>query len=119
MYEPLPAKEAIIWAWPESPTGRQLALGCHLGRRKLAPVAIEAAYGLFEAARGVARSDPKCARHVEVARMVLQHAMLENLPSDDPRLREEAEALVRLGAKVLADPDAVEVLYVSRVEEPL
>ena len=100
MYEPLPEQKANIWTKPDSPMRSQLVLGCHLGQRKLTRAAIEQAYGLFDAAREATRSDPKCARHVEIARMVLQYAMLENLPADDPRLEQEAGALVQLAEEL-------------------
>ncbi len=102
-YEPLPAEKADIWTNEDSPLRHELVHGCHLGYRRLTDEAIEEGYALFEQARQATAGDPQAYRHVAAARMVLQFAMLENLPADDPRLKDEAAGLLRL-AKELEMP---------------
>ena len=103
MYEPLPTERANIWTSEESPVREQLVYGCHLGHRQLRVEALEDAHALFERALEATTADPKSHRHVEAARMVLQHAMLERLPGGDPRLEAEAANLLRM-AKELEMP---------------
>jgi len=99
-YEPLPAEKANIWTSEDSPLREELVYGCHLGYRRLTNQAIERSYALFEQARQATAGDPKAQRHVEAARMVLQYAMLEHLPADDPRLKDEAAGLLRLAKEL-------------------
>ncbi len=99
-YEPLPAEKANIWTNEDSPLRHELVYGCHLGYRQLTDQAIEHSYSLFEQARQATAGDPQTHRHVAAARMVLQFAMLENLPADDPRLKDEAAGLLRLAKEL-------------------
>jgi hypothetical protein len=100
MYEPLPKEKADIWTNEDSPIRMQLVNGCHLGYRKLKPEAIEEAYALFEKAREATADDAEARAHVDAARMVLQYAMLEQLPGDDPRLPGELESLLQMAEKL-------------------
>jgi len=100
MYEPLPLKMANIWTNEKSPTRRQLVHGCHLGHRKLKPEAIERGYELFQKALGATADDAKARSHVQAARMVLQFAMLDRLPGNDPRLPQEAASLLEMARKL-------------------
>jgi len=111
-YVPLSAKE--IWIWnvasahnligegfaEGSPRWQQLVNGCRIGYRRLTDEAIERGYALFEQARKAVANDPKARDHVEAARMELQYIMLEQLPADDSRLKEEATSLLRLAKKL-------------------
>jgi len=99
-YEPMPAETANIWTSEDSPLRHELRYGCHLGYRSLSDEAIEQGYALFEQARQATAGDPKAQRHVEAARMVLQYAMLEHLPANDPRLKDEAVGLLRLAKEL-------------------
>ncbi len=99
-YEPLPAEKANIWTSEDSPLRDELVYGCHLGYRRLTDQAIESSYALFEQARQATAGDPQAYRHVAAARMVLQYAMLEHLPADDPRLKDEAAGLLRLAKEL-------------------
>ncbi len=99
-YEPIPAKIANIFTTEDSPLRREFVYGCYLGYRRLTDEAIEQGYGLFEQARQATAGNPKARRHVEAARMVLQYAMLEHLPADDPRLKDEAVGLLRLAREL-------------------
>ena len=65
--------------------------------------AVEEAYELFEKARDAVADDPKARAHVDAARMVLQYALLEELPAADPRIQPEMEDLLRM-AKALEMP---------------
>ena len=96
MYEPLPTKKANIWTSADSSMREALVYGCHLGHRQLRVEALEEAYALFAEALEATSADPKALRHVEAARMVLQHAMLERLPGNDPRLEAEAAGLLKM-----------------------
>ncbi|MFH0964649.1 MAG: DUF4838 domain-containing protein [Planctomycetota bacterium] len=100
MYEPLPEKKANIWTSPASPLREHLVLGCHLGYRKLTRDAIEESYALFEKARAAVTDDPKAQTRLDAARMILQYAVLEGLPSDDPRLPVELESLLAMAKKL-------------------
>ena len=62
--------------------------------------AINEGYRLFEQARQAVTNDPKAREHVESARMELQYVMLDELPGDDPRLKEEIFSLLRLAKKL-------------------
>ena len=102
-YKPLPEERANIWTNADSPLRRPLVEGCHLGfghGRRLTREAVEEAYGLFEKARQAVADDPKARAHVDAARMVLQYAMLEELPADDPRLQVELEGLLAMAKKL-------------------
>lgn len=111
-YEPLSAKRMVIWDVTSahnlvgegfaqgSPGWQQLSYGCHISYRRLTDEAIERGYRLFEQARKAVDDDAKVRDHVEAARMELQYVMLEHLPADDPRLKDEAISLLRLTKKL-------------------
>ena len=73
---------------------------CQLFERMLTRTAIDRGYELFEKARKAVANDPKAHKHVEYTRMALQNAMLEWLPGSDPRLKHEAELLIRLAKEL-------------------
>ena len=74
--------------------------GCHLGHRRLTGQAIEEGYALFEQALQATAADAKARLHVESAKIVLQVVMLEHLPVDDPRLKEEATRLLSMAQRL-------------------
>ncbi len=111
MHEPLPA-EAIdrVFAhahgggnapYPEADARWELTWRCY-GWLWPKPTreAIEQSHRLFEEARQATADDPKSRRHVEAARMALEHNMLEYLPADDPRLKSEAVSLHRIATEL-------------------
>ena len=105
-YKPLPEERANIWTNADSPLRRPLVEGCHLGfghGRRLTREAVEEAYELFEKARDAVADNPRARAHVDAARMVLQYALLEELPAADPRIQPEMEDLLRM-AKALEMP---------------
>ena len=99
-FEPMPAETANIWTTADSPNRKDLVYGCHLGYRRLAGHAIEEGYALFEQALQATAADAKARLHVEAAKIVLQVAMLEHLPADDPRLKEEATRLLSMASRL-------------------
>jgi len=103
MYLPLNDASANVWAGKDSLVRDQVVLGCTLGSRLLTRDAIEQGYELFDKALKATATDAKSHRHVQAARMTLQHTMLKLLPPDDPRLKTEAASLLSL-AKELEMP---------------
>ena len=99
-YEPLPAEQANIWTAPDSPKRRKLVYGCHLRRRKLVRHAIDKGHALFQKALQATAADAKARLHVEAAKIVLQVVMLEELPADDPRLKDEATRLLSVASQL-------------------
>ncbi len=90
---------------PYKPIKLEKLRSCQLGfrYRAMTTTAIERGYELFEKAREAVANDPKALKHVEHARMPLQHAMLTWLPGTDPRLKDETDLLIQL-AKELEIP---------------
>ena len=111
MYEPLPASivdGALAWAHgggnapnPEADVRWEMTRRC-FGWSWPAPTteSIEQAYRLFEQSRAATVDDPKSRRHVEVARMALRHNMLEHLPAEDGRLKQELDELLALAEQL-------------------
>ena len=99
-YEPPAASTVDIWASKDSPLRQELVHSCLLRRRRLTNRAIEEGYALFEHALKATATNPKARDHVEAARIVLQVVMIEHLPADDPRLKEEAARLLRVAGKL-------------------
>lgn len=88
------------WQGPEAPLRRALSDYCLLGRRHMTETAIRRAHGLFEQAVALTQDDPKSRRHVEAAKIPLQRAMFELLPDDEPMLRDEAVAFLRVAKEI-------------------
>ncbi len=96
MYEPATPKRAAVWFPQGSAKWNDLRHNCLVNWRILSVQAVEKAYTLFESARKSVADDPKALQHVLSARMVLQYSMLEYLPADDPRLKDEAVSFLNL-----------------------
>ena len=100
MYVPAPAKVSAPWYPQGSAESNELRHNCLLNYRTLSVEGIEKAYRIFEEARKAVAGDARALEHVESARMPIQYAMLEYLPADDPRLKQEAVSYVKLARKL-------------------
>jgi hypothetical protein len=91
---------AIFTDDPYRPVEYDDLRSCQLHERMLTIDAINEGYEIFEQARRAVAGDSKAAKHVEYTRMVLQNAMLEWLPGNDPRLNGEIEPLIELAKEL-------------------
>ena len=103
-YEPLNPKRLNNYFPPDSPQYNDTIHNCRVQWRMPNLQAVEKMYELFEQAKLAVADDPKAMEHLLAARMTLQWVMLECLPGNDPRLPDEAAALLAL-AKKLEMPD--------------
>ncbi len=101
-WEPIPSKDAKGWTADEyKPITDAQLLSCKLGAgRDLTIAAINKGYALFESAKRAVRDNPVTLEHVLSARIPLQHAMLEQLPARDRRLKTEAVEFLKLWKKL-------------------
>ena len=99
-YAPATPKRATTWYAEGSDKWNELRHDCLVNWRHLSAEAIEAGYETFEKARWAVAADAAALAHVEAARMPLQYAMLEYLPAEDTRLKEEAVSYFNLGGKL-------------------
>ena len=93
-FHPLPAKVAREYLPPDSPHYQEQINDCRIIWREPNRQAMEKMYALFEQAKQAVQDDPKAREHLRAARMTLQHAMVEYLAPNDPRLADEAAGLL-------------------------
>ncbi len=101
-WQPMPSKRTSAWTADEyKPITEDQLLSCKLGYgRDLTTSAINKGYALFESAKRAVRDNPTALEHVLSARIPLQHAMLEQLPARDRRLKTEAVEFLKLWKKL-------------------
>jgi hypothetical protein len=99
-YHPLSDEKARNYYPPGSPHYDELVNSCRILWRKPKRDALEMMYEIFEQAEEAVLDDAKASEHLAAARMCLQYVLLEELPPDDPRLRDEATRLVSMIEKL-------------------
>ena len=99
-YELLNRRRLKNYFPPDSPQYKDAMRNCRIQWRKPNRQAVEKMYELFEQAKLAVADDPKAMEHLLAARMTLQWVMLECLPGNDPRLPNEAAALLALAKKL-------------------